>query len=361
MVRRHWRIGSVEGFAPVINALLVAGCVYGFSLSTASGFGAASFRGRAHNHNGRASHRCGRGAPPKNRPAALSAWKGGSPLPSLLDDPSLAFVGPLRDGLLKAMGLEELVPSAVEDESWGRQIINATNIRGQNITADAVAETWRRVQSGEDDGDATDHIWRDLIGDWSKVRGNKLLMAGVRAGCIAVLTWGFCESVVTSLSISGIRMWTAMRQRSFAMRWDSFLHVETDHRTVIFNTYDILKVRFGTLFFALKVRMRWLFCFDLASLYNFFSSCSLRCFQWTKALGTLMTVSYYESCVCTIESICFSKEYRKKYPLVSRLQGLVMSVLVGWLFARAITLVGVFLCTAVGLGKLWVVNKLNGL
>jgi len=72
-----------------------------------------------------------------------------------------------------------------------------------------------------------------------------------------------------------------------------------------------------------------------------------------------VTVPYYESCVCTIESVFFSREYRKKYPLASRLQGLVLSVLVGWAVTMALRLAMVLVCTAIGLSKLWVVTKLN--
>ena len=238
---------------------LATGCVFAFSLSIATIFGPVSSRYRAHNDCSEVT--------PIHRPKAgtLSAEKNDASLPSL-DNTSLAFVvgiqekaqqfrGGLRDGFLRALGLVDLLfPSAIKDKSWGMQIMNTTNIRRENMTVEAVADTWQRMISGEDGGDATDHVWCDFIGDWSKVRQSKILMAGVRAVCIAVLTWGFCESVLTSLSISGIRMWTAMRQQSFVMRWYLFLHVSPEHRQVVLNAYGILKVRFELLFFALKVR-----------------------------------------------------------------------------------------------------------
>lgn len=159
-----------------------------------------------------------------------------------------------RDGFLRFMGLEFLRPTAVQDDSWRRQIINTTNIRGANVTAEVLAETWNKVLSGVDVNDfPLDHVWRDTL-DWSKVRRNKVLLAGIRAICIAILTWGFCASVLESVVVSGIRLWTAFRQQSFDMMWSSFFRVAPEHRQVVLSAYGILKVRFGPLFFALKVR-----------------------------------------------------------------------------------------------------------
>jgi len=66
-----------------------------------------------------------------------------------------------------------------------------------------------------------------------------------------------------------------------------------------------------------------------------------------------MLVPYYENTVCTIERLCFSDEYRRKYPLVSRMQGLLFSFFVGWIFARLVTQTGILLGTIVGLSKRW--------
>jgi len=258
---------------------------------------------------------------------ALSAHKNKN------EPPPLAFLnlnlnlGGIGQNVLNAAGLGGR--SAAEDEQWGKQIVNVKNIQAENITVDALSETWKRLSSGESDVDALDHVWRDFIGDLNKLRQSKLVMAGVRAICVAVLTWGFCEGVIDSVSITGIRIWTALRQKSFAMRWDSFLNMAPGHRQVVLNTYILLRFRFGTLFFA------------------------------ANALGTLVMVPYYETLVCTIESVCFSREFRRRYPLVSKLQGLVLSVLVSWVFARAVAMAGIFACTVLGLGELWVKTRLG--
>jgi len=86
-----------------------------------------------------------------------------------------------------------------------------------------------------------------------------ILMAGLRVVCIAVVTWGFLESVLTSFSISRIWIWTAFRQNTFIMKRNSFLLVNPQHRQVILNAYGLLRLCLEPMYFALKDSCRfWL-------------------------------------------------------------------------------------------------------
>ena len=153
------------------------------------------------------------------------------------------------------------------------KIMNTTNIKRGNITVDAVVETWKKEFSDGRDNDIINHVWRYVLGDWSKVRQNKFLMAGLRAVCIAVLTWGFLESVLTSFSISGIWIWTAFRQKTFIMKWNSFVRVNPQHLQVIFNVYGLLRLRLENLYFTLKVSVKC--CLNLLDYCLYFHSTNI--------------------------------------------------------------------------------------
>jgi hypothetical protein len=70
-----------------------------------------------------------------------------------------------------------------------------------------------------------------------------------------------------------------------------------------------------------------------------------------KAIGTLVVVPYYENLVCTIETLCFSKEYKYKYPLVSRFQGLILTFCAGFLCVQTFTILGMVIGTVLGIFK----------
>ena len=51
-----------------------------------------------------------------------------------------------------------------EDDPRESQITNATNFKRDNITVDAVKETWKRELSGEqEENDIIDHVWRYVL------------------------------------------------------------------------------------------------------------------------------------------------------------------------------------------------------
>ena len=71
-------------------------------------------------------------------------------------------------------------------------------------------ESWNTEMTSEDAREVGDHVWRYILGDWSKVRQNKVLIAILRAACIAVLTWGFIDSILDSLTVVGAWIWTSL-------------------------------------------------------------------------------------------------------------------------------------------------------
>ena len=164
--------------------------------------------------------------------------------------------------------------------------VGADSQSGNSVTAyqrnfEAVNRTkwiasWNEGLTNDDVRDVGDHIWRYLIGDWSRVRRNKVLLSLVRAVCIAVLTWGLIESLLTSFAVSGVWTWTALTQQ-LPHTWRPTIQ----HREILFQSYTAFRLRLDPVFFALK------------------------------ALGTLVLVPYYENLVCTVERVSFSQNYRQ--------------------------------------------------
>jgi hypothetical protein len=110
--------------------------------------------------------------------------------------------------------------------------------------------------------------------------------------------------ILTSLTVSGVWTWTTLTQpMQAAVSWQALLHPIRQHRKVLFlQAYNTLRLRIDPILFALK------------------------------ALGTLISVPYYENLVCTVEAVLFSKDFRTRYPLVSRLYGLLLSYFFGLWF-----------------------------
>jgi len=159
--------------------------------------------------------------------------------------------------------------------------------------------------------------------DWNKVRQNKILLAAVRAICVAVLTWGCVDTFVTSVTVSGVWTWTSLTSQPTVLSWHTLWHPVRQHRQILLQCYGTLRLKIDPILFA------------------------------AKALGTLVAVPYYENLVCTVESVCFSKEYRIRYPLISRLQGLILSYLLAFGFIRMLTIMGIYVGTFLGFGKQW--------
>jgi hypothetical protein len=86
----------------------------------------------------------------------------------------------------------------------------------------------------------------------------------------------------------------------------------TQHQDLVLQSYNALRLRLDPVFFA------------------------------SKALGTLVFVPYYENLVCTVERVCFSREYRTRFPLISRLQGLLLSFALVYVTVRLLTMTGIF-------------------
>ena len=103
-------------------------------------------------------------------------------------------------------------------------------------------------------------------------------------------------------------------------------HPTAHHREVLFQSYTAFRLRLDPVFFALK------------------------------ALGTLVLVPYYENLVCTMERVILKAEYRKRYPLISRLQGLLLSFAFGYFVVRCLTVGGYIVGTSLALGKNWVMG-----
>ena len=213
--------------------------------------------------------------------------------------------------------------------------VGADSQSGNSVTAyqrnfEAVNRTkwiasWNEGLTNDDVRDVGDHIWRYLIGDWSRVRRNKVLLSLVRAVCIAVLTWGLIESLLTSFAVSGVWTWTALTQQ-LPHTWRPTIQ----HREILFQSYTAFRLRLDPVFFALK------------------------------ALGTLVLVPYYENLVCTVERVSFSQNYRQRYPLISRLQGLLLSFGIGFAAVRILTISGYAAGTSLALCKHSLLKLITG-
>jgi uncharacterized membrane protein len=164
--------------------------------------------------------------------------------------------------------------------------------------------------------------------DWSKVRRNKVLLVIVRAVCVAVLTWGCIENIVTSMTVLVVWVWTTLTQPTLLFTWQTIWYPIRQHREILLQSYETLRLRLDPILFAVK------------------------------ALGTLVLVPYYENLVCTVESMCFSREYRTQYPLISRLQGLLLSFSLTFGLIRILTILGVYAGTCLGLAKQWLLSAL---
>jgi hypothetical protein len=164
--------------------------------------------------------------------------------------------------------------------------------------------------------------------DWSKVRRNKVLLVAVRAVCVVVLTWGCIESIVTSMTLLVIWTWTTLTQPTSSFTWHTIWHPIWQHRDILLQCYGALRLRLDPVLFTMK------------------------------ALGTLVLVPYFENLVCTIESVCFSREYRTQYPLISRLQGLLFSFFLTFALIRIVTIWGIYAGTCLGLAKQWLMSVL---
>jgi hypothetical protein len=200
-------------------------------------------------------------------------------------------------------------------------LVNSKN----NITnIEKWTELWNTEMTSEDAREVGDHVWRYLLGDWSKVRQNKVLIAILRAACVAVLTWGFIDSIVDSLAVIGVWIWTSLTYQNFLssstdlMNWNTMWQITNK---IFLQSCTFFSINVEPIVFVVK------------------------------AIGTLVFVPYYENLVCTVESICFSKEYRYKYPMVSRVQGLILTFFTGYLFVRTVTILGMIVGTTLGTCK----------
>jgi hypothetical protein len=139
--------------------------------------------------------------------------------------------------------------------------------------------------------------------------------------------------ILTSLIVSGVWTWTSLTQpKQAAVSWQAILHPIRQHRKVLFlQSYNTLRLRIDPILFALK------------------------------ALGTLISVPYYENLVCTVEAVLFSKDFRTRYPLVSRLYGLLLSYFLAFGFVRVVTVAGIYTGTVFGFAKQLLVSSLFAL
>jgi hypothetical protein len=167
------------------------------------------------------------------------------------------------------------------------------------------------------------------IQDWSKVRQNKVLLVAVRAVGVAVLTWGCIENILTSLTVLIIWAWTIFTQPTSLFSWQTIWHPLRQYRLVLLQSYGLLRLRLDPILFGMK------------------------------ALGTLVLVPYYENLVCTIESVCFSRKYRSQYPLISRMQGLLLTYFLELGSIWALTILGIYAGACLGLVKQWLLSLLT--
>lgn len=153
------------------------------------------------------------------------------------------------------------------------------------------------------DPDLRDHIWRYLLGDWNKIRHNQITLSVLRMMGIAILSWGWIETLITSGAVCGVWTWRCMNDPSM-IKLFAVWRTTQEHRQVLLNSYEIVTMRLEPFFLPLK------------------------------AFGTLLILPYYENMVCTIESICFTKKHKQENPMKYRFQALLLSFLVGYLMAR---------------------------
>ncbi|KAG7344120.1 hypothetical protein IV203_022128 [Nitzschia inconspicua] len=225
-------------------------------------------------------------------------------------------------------GWKESISLVNPTKETNKDQTNSNNSFKKSFPNQTIVDAWKEswLVKEETVPDVGDHIWRYLIGDWSKLRRNYILLSAIRAVCVAVLAWECVAMTLTSLTVSGLWAWTYWTQPTiFSWQQVVWYPIQQYQKVLFSQAYRTLILQIDPIIFVLK------------------------------ALGTLVILPYYENLVCTVESFCFSREHRARYPLISRLQGLLGSFFLAFGLIQILTIMGIYVGTCFGFAKHWLI------